>query len=99
VGVVEEEFELRGGTWTVIGARVGVGPERLSKGCMTLLPGTGATSEPVPLTGAKGSYVGYASAVLLFLQEERRSARSRTPIVKRDGTANIGKILPKRDNE
>ena len=52
---MEEELEARGGTLTVMGARVGVGPARFPNGCITSLPGTGATCEPVPLTGAKGS--------------------------------------------
>ena len=53
--MVEEELEPRAGKWTVIGARVGVGPKGVRKGCITFPPGTGATCDPVALIGEKGS--------------------------------------------
>src|SRR5215213_5887288 len=55
VGVVEDEFELRAGTLTVIGTRVGVAPRGVLKGCITSPTATGAAGEPAPLIGAKGS--------------------------------------------
>jgi hypothetical protein len=52
---------------------------------------------PAPATGAKGSYVGYASAELLVLQETRE-VMSKKQIISRDAKAIIRKILPKCGN-
>jgi hypothetical protein len=53
---------------------------------------------PTPATGAKGSYVGYASAELAALQEIR-NVTSKKQMVRRDARANIRKILPKGNRE
>jgi hypothetical protein len=53
---------------------------------------------PAPATGAKGSYVGYASAELVVLQEMRKLS-SKKKIVRRDARTIIRKILPKGNPE
>ena len=55
---------------TEMGARVGAGPRGVSVFTVTspVWIATGATT--VPFTGAKGSYVGYASVELDLVQEE-----------------------------